>query len=182
MKAERKIELAIQLVMTAFHGMVRVGPNRIPMGTHSLNVGLGLLRYGYPLETSLGGFGHDLPEDTEVTLAMIERLFNPTVRMLVAACTLNPGLPEQEAEDELFSRVTGMADAGEIRPLIIKCMDSQDNLRTNKDLKQEWQIGQFRRGMRWLGAAKKHFPNDELTKDLEIVLERERVRMGKLLD
>ncbi len=177
MKNVQAIERAIQLVTVSFAGKIRTGPTSIPASTHSLRVGLSLITYGYSLETVIGGFCHDVVEDTEVTLEMVERLFNPRVRQLVDACSVDPKLEEQAGEQDLNTRVVALAAAGDIEPLRIKCADCSDNLKTNKDLKKEFQVPSYESGCYRLAAAQRFFPNDVLTHDLAIIIEREKNRI-----
>lgn len=183
MKAAPKIERAIGLVMTSFADKRRIGPTSIPSCTHSLRVGLSLCAYHYPLEVILGGFCHDLIEDTEVTHAMIARLFSPRVGFLVEACTLDPKLGDTpEGEDDLFVRVTGMAGRGDVEPLIIKCADSMDSLKTNEHLRPDWQLAAYRRGDAWWQAARNYLPHDaRLLADHGNVLAYEAKRLGLTL-
>jgi (p)ppGpp synthase/HD superfamily hydrolase len=178
MKSVQKIELAMQLVITAFSGIRRTGPIDIPASTHSLRVGLSLITYEYPLEVVIGGFCHDLIEDTNVTAKMIERLFNYQVRYLVESCTFNPSLGERAGEEILNLRVIGLAENGEVRPLRIKCADCLDNLKTNHQLKPESQISAFKSGALRLAAAKRFMPQELLTHDLDIIVARERSRLN----
>ena len=178
MKAAGKIELAIHLVTTAFHGKVRIGPGRIPMSTHSLAVGLSLITYDYPIETIIAGILHDTKEDTEVTLAMIQRLFNERVAFLVQATSYKPELGEKIGEEELNLRVIQYSQIGEIDPLRIKCADSGHNLKTNRHLRPEAQRSAFESGRMRLIAAQKFMRNELLTEDFAIIVDRERTRLS----
>lgn len=178
MKPVPKIERAIQLVMLAFADKKRIGPTSVPASTHSLRVGLALISYGYPIEVVLAGFCHDLLEDTDVTCAMIEHLFSPRVAYLTEACTLKPELGDTPpGEDELHSRVVGFAEVGDVEPLIVKCADSGDNLKTNAHLKPEWQVPAYYRGMQWLEAGEKFLPGAAVVEDLAVILGREKIRL-----
>ncbi len=178
MKA-KKIDLAMNLVMVAFDGIHRIGPQAIPASTHSLGVGLSLIRYGYPLEVCIGGFCHDLVEDTEVTLQMIEHHFGKRVAELVEACTFDPALGERAGEKSLNERVFALAHAGDCEPLVIKCADCLDNLQTNYVLKPESQVLSYESACERRDAALRYLPDDQLAKDLCIVVAREKMRLGR---
>jgi (p)ppGpp synthase/HD superfamily hydrolase len=75
MKTPVLIELAIQTVMLAFAGEIRSGPLSIPSSTHSLRVGLSLMKWGYSIEICLGGFFHDIKEDTTFSEEFIKKKF-----------------------------------------------------------------------------------------------------------
>ncbi len=175
------IERAIHLVMTAFGKQVRIGPKKIPAYTHSLSVGLALLEYGYDLETVLAGFLHDTLEDTAVTPMNIQRMFNARVRILVEACSYDKNIGDTpEGANELFERVVLLASKDESAPLAIKCVDIKVNLKTNADLKPEWQHSQFNRGHDWLAAGRQYLGDQLLLDDLKITLDREEKRLALL--
>ena len=182
MKTTRQIELAIQIVLVAFAEKIRIGKISIPAATHSIRVGLSLLARGYPMEVCLGGFFHDLLEDTLFGASYIMNLFGARVDYLMRACTLDPKLGDTpEGEQELFDRVEGMAKAGDLDPLRIKCEDSLDNLRTNNCLKREWQLSAVEKGKRWVNAAGRYFPTESLTHELNDMVAREEKRILALV-
>lgn len=137
MKTHKTIDLAMQAVHLAFAGQQRMG-GQAPAATHSLRVGLSLLAYGYSPETAVGGFFHDLLEDTNINKEYILETFGSDVLELVQCCTLDKTLKLKsvdEAEKELEYRVSQLAVVRKFRgPLRIKCADALDNLRTIEDL------------------------------------------------
>lgn len=179
MKTPRQIELAIQIVMLAFAEKIRIGKPSIPTATHSLRVGLSLIAQGCEIETCLGGFFHDIAEDTAVGEEYIRNLFGDRVHFLMMACTLDPRLEEDgPGENELHARAVSIAEAQDVHPLIIKCADSLDNLRTNSCLKEDWQRSALARGKRWHASAKRFIPEHPVTAELGFVIERENKRLG----
>ena len=177
MNVPAKINLAMQLVMTAFAEKIRIGNTSIPASTHSLRVGLSLITYDYLVEIVLGGFCHDLLEDTEVAPQMIKRMFGDRVLFLTEACTINPTDGKTEGKRALYDRVVTLARDGEIGPLIIKCADCIDNLRTNYTLKAELQIGAYERGLKWLEAGNCHMESAWLVSDLKSTIKSEERRL-----
>lgn len=178
MREVRLLELMMQLVISKFAGQRRLGPTPVPASTHSLRVGLALLAYDFPLEVVLGGFGHDLIEDTKTTAAMLLKLFGKRVSEIIETCTLDPRVTERSAEDALYDKVVKAAESGDTAPLAIKCVDSNDNLKTNHQLGRGWQIEALWRGERWYRAGEKFFPENPLfLQDFKITLERERKRI-----
>lgn len=179
MNAPQKIETMTHLVVGAFASQTRIGPIPIPASTHSLRVGLSLLSYGYEIDLCLGGFGHDLLEDTEVTDRAIEKLFGERVAYLVRMCSIDPALGDtEEGERELFLRVYNLACKGDVGPIIIKCADSMDNLRTNAYLKPKWQVGLYEWGVIWHRHLCNFFRNAPIAEDFKSVLVRESKRLA----
>ncbi len=178
MKTPRQVELAIQIVLVAFAEKMRIGKVSIPTATHSLRVGLALISYGYPIEVCLGGFFHDILEDTLMRETYVKGLFGDRVDFLMRACTIDPKLGDTpEGEQELYDRIVSMARAGDLDPLRIKCGDSLDNLRTNNCLKREWQVAALERGKKWVNAAYDHFPAENLAHELNDMVKREEKRI-----
>lgn len=181
MKTPRQIELAMQIVIVAFAEKIRAGKISIPTSTHSLRVGLSLLAYGYPVETCIGGFVHDIEEDTTLGKEFIRGLFGDRVAFLMHACSLDPSIADEaQAENDLFERVVVLARIeGDLDPLRIKCADSLDNLRTNSALKLEWQRGAVGRGSWWHKAACQHLtPEEVLVGELGYIANRETQRLA----
>jgi len=181
MNVPAKINLAMQLVMTGFAEKIRIGKPSIPASTHSLRVGLSLITYGYSIEIILAGFCHDLLEDTETNKTTIERLFGNHVRFLTEACTISQNLNAEAGETDLLTRVRRHACDNDIGPLVIKCADSLDNLKTNWTLKPEHQLEAWRKGRNWLTLANQFLsPDNILTEDLRSILNREEKRLRGL--
>ncbi|MEK7641615.1 MAG: hypothetical protein AAB365_01320 [Patescibacteria group bacterium] len=179
MKTPVLIELAIQTVLVAFAGELRTGPFSLPSATHSLRVGLSLMKWGYEIDVCLGGFFHDVDEDTSLNREFIRNKFGDRAHFLMLACTLDPTLEEKgPGEDELYQRVIKYAEAGDLDPLRIKCADSFDNLGTNACLKPEWQEHAFKKGLNWHVAALRFFPTEALTRELGYLLQWEATRLA----
>ena len=179
MKYYQALTEAIGLMMGAFADRVRTGPRHEPAYTHSLSVAMALVKYECDVETVVAGVLHDTKEDTEVSLDDIEGKFGPVVRMIVDACSYDEKIGDnQMGEDDILRRVIQLAQEGETRPLLIKVVDSGDNLKTCRHLKPEFQERMVFCGTRWLEQGKKYLPGHLAVEDLSIVLERERKRLG----
>ena len=176
-----RIEIAIQLCMEAFQGKVRTGPIPIPASTHSISVGISLLKAGCEINTVLGGFCHDMDEDTSVKIPRISQELGERVGDIVQVCTIDTELEKvdwDQAELMLYEQVVARAKTGDLEPLKVKCADSLDNNRTNKDLSVRYQIPLLRYGMRWLVAGKEYIPDFILLSEFELIIAREAKRLG----
>jgi guanosine-3',5'-bis(diphosphate) 3'-pyrophosphohydrolase len=155
------IQQAISLVCSAFAGKPdRFGPYPIPASLHSLRVGHDLISYGFTLETSLGGFTHDLTEDCDLLPNDLQNQFGAKVATYVSLCSLHPrfdGKHSDESEDELFSRVMSWVEEGQdVEPLAIKCADSMDAMRFLAYCPSDWHIPLLLRASRWLETGRQH--------------------------
>jgi GTP pyrophosphokinase len=176
-----RIEAGIHLTMEAFRGKVRIGPVPIPASTHSISVGISLLKAGCEVDTILGGFCHDMDEDTDVKIPRIIQDLGERVGDIVSVCTIDTELEKTNwdlAELRLYEQVIARADQGDMEPLKVKCADSLDNNRTSKDIPMKWQIPMLRYGIRWLEAGKKYLPGFILLEEFELVINRERKRLS----
>lgn len=181
-ECDPRIEQAIMLVVRAFENRVRMGPVPIPACTHSLSVGLMLLKYGCPADAVLGGFCHDLLEDTGVSLNEIKRTFGEEVASFAEICTIDQELEKfnrESAEMELYLKVVRIAADGKKDALLIKIADCFDNLKTNADIPQKLQLGLYECGVRWHEAGLHHFGHCPMVEDFEVLLSREKKRLGQ---
>ncbi len=173
------VTAAIDHVINAFGDQVRRGPVPVPTYTHSLGVGLALIRYRCNLETVVAGFFHDGIEDTAMSPTMIQRLFNARVRYLVEQCSYDPKLGDtREGSEEVVRRVIALAAQGEVEPLKIECADYDNNLQTNEDLPVEFQPDQYRRGRELYKAGTLYIPTHRGVTDLKNTLNWEKQRLG----
>lgn len=176
-----RIENAILLCIEAFKGKVRTGPIPVPASTHSISVGISLLKAGCEIDTVLGGFCHDMDEDTPIKIPQIEKRFGKRVSDIVQVCTIDTALEKRnwdEAEFELYRQVIAQAKEGDLEPLKVKCADTLDNNRTNKDVDLQDQTPMVKYGRRWLKAGRKYMDGFVLLEELEVVIIREESRLG----
>ena len=75
------------------------------------------------METCLGGFLHDLLEDTETEDETVSSIFGPAVLSLIKANTKNSKTDKEHRNAELIERCAGHSESA----LIIKCADVLDN-------------------------------------------------------
>jgi (p)ppGpp synthase/HD superfamily hydrolase len=180
-KCDPRIEKAILLVLEAFEGKVRIGPTPTPASTHSLSVGISLLKSGCAIDTILAGFCHDMDEDTHIKIPQIVEILGERVGEIVTVCTIDTELEKSHwnlAELKLYEQVIDHARQGNLEPLMVKCADSMDNNRTSKDVPIDWQVPMLRYGIRWLEAGKVYIPDFVLLEEFELVINRERKRLS----
>lgn len=109
---------------------------------HCLHVTKILAEIGLDEKTLAAGLLHDVPEDTEITLAEIEKKFGNEVAYLVDGITKLGKIKLRGSKEEYFLenlRKMFMAMAQDIRVVIIKLADRLHNMRTLEHLLPEKQ-------------------------------------------
>ncbi|HSM37833.1 MAG TPA: bifunctional (p)ppGpp synthetase/guanosine-3',5'-bis(diphosphate) 3'-pyrophosphohydrolase [Candidatus Limnocylindrales bacterium] len=125
------IERANELAAAAHEGQVRASGE--PYISHPVEVAYYLATLQMDAETLAAALLHDVPEDTELTLADIEKRFGREVTRLVDGVTKLSkfgsarSVEEQQAEN---IRKMFMAMAEDVRVVIIKLADRLHNMRT----------------------------------------------------
>lgn len=109
---------------------------------HCLHVTKILAEIGMDEKTLAAGLLHDVPEDTEVTIAEIQKKFGDEVAYLVDGITKLGKIKLRGSKEEYFLenlRKMFMAMAQDIRVVIIKLADRLHNMRTLEHLPPEKQ-------------------------------------------
>ncbi len=134
------IERAHDVATAAHEGQLRASGE--PYISHPIEVAYYLATLQMDAETLAGGLLHDVPEDTELTVADIEKRFGREVGRLVDGVTKLSkfgsarSVEEQQAEN---IRKMFMAMAEDVRVVIIKLADRLHNMRTLSYLPEEKQ-------------------------------------------
>jgi GTP pyrophosphokinase len=134
------IERAHQVAAQAHEGQVRASGD--PYINHPVEVAHYLATLQMDAETLAAALLHDVPEDTELTIADIEKRFGREVSRLVDGVTKLSkfgsarSMEEQQAEN---IRKMFMAMAEDVRVVIIKLADRLHNMRTLQFLPEEKQ-------------------------------------------
>jgi (p)ppGpp synthase/HD superfamily hydrolase len=105
-------DAALVLAARAHRKQTRKGTD-IPYLIHPVHVSVILLRYGFSEDVAVAGLLHDVVEDQEVPLSLIEAEFGPVVSEMVAALT------EKKKE------------GGQPRPWEIRKQEALEHLRTS---------------------------------------------------
>jgi guanosine-3',5'-bis(diphosphate) 3'-pyrophosphohydrolase len=135
------IERAHDVAVAAHEGQMRASGE--PYVTHPIEVAYYLATLQMDAETLAASLLHDVPEDTELTLADIEKRFGREVGRLVDGVTKLSkfgsarSVEEQQAEN---IRKMFMAMAEDVRVVIIKLADRLHNMRTLQFLPEEKQL------------------------------------------
>ncbi len=139
-EAEKFIVEAYQFAETAHRGQKRKsGEDYI---VHSLHVAKNLSEIGMDEKTIAAGLLHDVPEDTEVTLAQVEEKFGSDVALLVDGITKLGKIKLRGSKEEYYLenlRKMFLAMAQDIRVVIVKLADRLHNMRTLEYLPPEKQ-------------------------------------------
>jgi GTP pyrophosphokinase len=135
------IERAYELAAAAHEGQLRVSGE--PYVTHPVETAYYLATLQMDAETLAAALLHDVPEDTDYTLADIEKRFGREVTRLVDGVTklskFGSGrtMEEQQAEN---IRKMFMAMAEDVRVVVIKLADRLHNMRTLQFLPEDKQV------------------------------------------
>jgi len=124
-----------------------------------MRVGLQLERFGDDETTIIGGFGHDLFEDTDVTLDLFGELFGSAATDLVLACSHDVELYKQDpdaANNDLIQR----AEAHGSSAIAVKIVDVTDNLATAHEVPKDWVEEMFGCGQQWLQLGHRYLGDD----------------------
>lgn len=120
------LEKALQIASMAHEGQYRKHTN-IPYIVHPVAVGMLLQKAGYGEGLIAAGLLHDIVEDTNMTLADIERDFGPKIAEIVAGCSEpDKSLPWQERKEHSIQFLRTASD--EIR--VVVCADKLHNIRS----------------------------------------------------
>src|SRR3989304_2440062 len=107
---------------------------------HTLYVAKILAEIGMDIKTLAAGLLHDVPEDTEITLAEIEKNFGAEVAYLVNGITKLGKIKLHDSKQAYYIdnlRKMFLAMAQDIRVVIIKLADRLHNMRTLEYLPKE---------------------------------------------
>lgn len=130
------IQLAFEFAQKAHADQKR--KNGEPYIQHSLHTAFVLTQIKADLETVVAGLLHDIPEDTEYTLADIEKNFGEEVADLVEGITKLSKIKYRGIERYSESlRKMFLAMAKDLRVILIKFADRLHNLRTLESLPLE---------------------------------------------
>ncbi len=142
------IERAHAVAATAHEGQLRQSGE--PYITHPVDVAFYLAELEMDAETIAAALLHDVPEDTDFTLADIEKRFGREVARLVDGVTKLSkfgsarSMEEQQAEN---IRKMFMAMAEDVRVVIIKLADRLHNMRTLQFMQPDKQLRIARQSM-----------------------------------
>ncbi len=130
------LELACEFAQKAHQNQKR--KNGEPYIQHSLHTAFVLVNMKADLNTTIAGLLHDVPEDTEYTLADIEKDFGKEISVLVEGITKLSKIKYRGIEryrESLKKMFLSMAQ--DLRVILIKFADRLHNLRTLDALPQE---------------------------------------------
>jgi len=130
------IQLAYDFAIKAHSGQKR--KNGEPYIQHCLHTAFVLIQIKADMQTIIAGLLHDIPEDTEFTLADIEKNFGKEVADLVEGITKLSKIKYRGIERYRESlRKMFLAMAQDLRVILIKFADRLHNLRTLESLPLE---------------------------------------------
>jgi (p)ppGpp synthase/HD superfamily hydrolase len=139
------IDHALQIAAIAHEGQYRKN-TKIPYIVHPVAVGMILQEAGYSEEMVAAGILHDTIEDTELTIADIEREFGTEIAAIVAGCSEPDKSLSWEERKEHTIEFLKTAPV-EIR--VVACADKLHNvksIRTDEEQNGDTVWTRFRRG------------------------------------
>lgn len=135
----RLLQKAYIFAARAHKGQIRRSGE--PYLSHPLEVTNILAEMNLDLITLIAGLLHDVPEDTEVTIAEIRENFGKEVAMLVEGVTkigrVEDATPEETRAETIRKIILAMTD--DLRVIFIKLVDRWHNLKTLHFLSEEKQ-------------------------------------------
>ncbi|OIO53504.1 hypothetical protein AUJ46_04875 [Candidatus Peregrinibacteria bacterium CG1_02_54_53] len=140
--AEReRVHRAFELCISAHEGQKRKSGE--PYSSHPIAVTLILADMGAGADSLVAALLHDVLEDTDITLAYIEKRFSPTVAALIEGMTKldDQSVREHPTLDEEIESLRKMVILmqEDIRIMVIKLADRLHNMRTVQYLAKERQ-------------------------------------------
>ncbi len=122
LKLEKEMDKALHFVASS---LKESGHNPKPVLLHSFKVGMILYQEDYAEDIVLAGILHDLIEDTQITLDIIQKEFNDQISKIVLAVSFDPNITDKylQAEKMFLNCLNYGYDA-----LIVKCADLLDNI------------------------------------------------------
>jgi (p)ppGpp synthase/HD superfamily hydrolase len=104
-----------------------------PTLLHSIRVGTYLYNQGYSQDIVLGGYLHDVIEDTDMKEDFLKDTFGKEVLDIVLANSKNEELEKEERNKELLERCVRLG----VSPLIVKIADILDNYKYYKRIESK---------------------------------------------
>ncbi|MCM3666236.1 HD domain-containing protein [Mesobacillus subterraneus] len=140
-----KIYKALEIAAMAHEGQYRKN-TKIPYIAHPVAVGMILQKAGYSEEMVAAGILHDTIEDTELTIADIEREFGTEIAAIVAGCS--------EPDKSLFweerkEHTIEFLKTAPVEIRVVACADKLHNvksIRTDEEQNGDTVWTRFRRG------------------------------------
>lgn len=136
----RLLKDAYEFAESAHKGQQRKSGD--PYFLHTFHVAKNLAEIGMDPKTVSAGLLHDVPEDTEVTLELLQKKFGEEIAFLVDGVTKLGRIRLRGSQEEYFLenlRKMFLAMAADIRVVIIRLADRLHNMRTLEFLPHEKQ-------------------------------------------
>ncbi len=139
-KNDPALEKAFIMAEQAHEGQFRQSGE--PFVSHPLAVAEILAELGMDTDTIIAGLLHDVIEDTDLTMEVIQKEFSPQISKLVDGVTKLKNLEFKSYEEQQAESLRKMflAMAADIRVIIIKLADRLHNMRTLKYQTENKQI------------------------------------------